>query len=159
MTEDARFEDGGEQPLRLKASEAADVSVVSALVQDAVFPAAEMVWRAKERRFALLLNRFRWEDLPSAERRNRPVERVQSVFLIENALAVRSQGLKRGAADLVLSLLAVDWIAGEDCAGRVVLTLAGDGVIEIDVEALEIVLKDVTRPYLAPSGKSPDHPV
>ena len=46
---------------------------------------------------------------------------------------------------------------GEDGTGRVVLTLAGDGAIRLSVEALELHLRDVTRPYSAPSGKAPDH--
>ncbi|MEL6416944.1 MAG: DUF2948 family protein, partial [Pseudomonadota bacterium] len=45
----------------------------------------------------------------------------------------------------------------EDAAGQVLLTLAGDGAIRLEVEALEVTLKDVTRPYRAPSGKAPDH--
>ena len=47
--------------------------------------------------------------------------------------------------------------AGEDGAGRVVLTLSGDGAISVEVEALEAVLRDVTRPYIAPSHKAPHH--
>jgi hypothetical protein len=39
----------------------------------------------------------------------------------------------------------------------VVLTLAGDGAIGVDVEALDVILRDVTRPYVAPSGKVPAH--
>jgi hypothetical protein len=38
------------------------------------------------------------------------------------------------------------------------MTLAGDGVISCAVEALEVVLRDVTRPYIAPSRKAPRHP-
>jgi hypothetical protein len=30
--------------------------------------------------------------------------------------------------------------------------------VAVDVEALEVTLKDVTTPYVATSGKSPDHP-
>ena len=65
---DATFEDGGEKPLRLMAFDAADLEVISSLCQDAVFPATEMSWRPKERRFAVLLNRFRWEDSDAADR-------------------------------------------------------------------------------------------
>lgn len=155
---DARFEDGGDGPLRLKALDADDLTVLSALVQDAVFPASEMIWTRKDRRFALLLNRFRWEDADRAETRARPVERVQSVLLVEDVLAVQSQGVARGDADTVLSLLAVAFEAGEDGTGRVVLTLAGDGLVALQVETLEVVLKDVTRPYIAPSRKVPGHP-
>jgi hypothetical protein len=38
------------------------------------------------------------------------------------------------------------------------MSVAGDGVIALDVEALEVVLRDVTKPYVAPSGKAPSHP-
>jgi hypothetical protein len=41
----------------------------------------------------------------------------------------------------------------------VILTLAGDGAIRLSVEALEVSLKDVTRPYRAPSGKVPQHDI
>ena len=58
---------------------------------------------------------------------------------------------------MVLSLLSVAFEPGEDGTGRVVLTLAGDGAIGVDVEALEVTLRDVTRPYRAVSGKIPEH--
>lgn len=154
---DASFEDGREVPLNLGALEEEDLKVISSLVQDAVFPVTEMSWRASERRFALLLNRFRWEDRDAAERRGRDYERVQSLLVVDNVLRVASQGVDRRDKDLVLSLLAVDFEPGEDGTGHVLLTLAGDGAIRLSVEALEVSLRDVTRPYRAPSGKAPDH--
>ncbi|PHQ82598.1 MAG: hypothetical protein COB65_08795 [Thalassobium sp.] len=156
MSGDATFEDGGESPLRLRALDTDDLTVISTLVQDAVFPASEMTWDRGKRRFALLINRFRWEDAPKATARNRPVERVQSVLVIEDAMKVQSQGVSRDA-DTVMSLLSLAFEAGEDGTGRLILTLAGDGAIAVDVEALEVVLRDVTRPYVAPSHKVPDH--
>jgi hypothetical protein len=35
--------------------------------------------------------------------------------------------------------------------------LAGDGAIALEVEAVEVVLSDVSRPYYAPSLKAPAH--
>lgn len=154
---DASFHDGREVPLNLGALEVEDLQVVSSLVQDAVFPISEMSWRSKEHRFALLLNRFRWEDLPSAEKRDRPVERVQSLLVVESVLGVASQGLDRSDKDMILSLLSVQFEPGDDGAGHVLLTLAGDGCIRLAVETLEVSLRDVTRPYVAPSKKVPDH--
>ena len=158
MTEDARFEDGGDVPLRLKAMDVEDLPVIAALVQDAVFPITEMKWDRNSRRFAMLLNRFRWEDVPDAQRRGREFERVQCVLAIEDALHVASQGLDRKDKETVLSRMTLSFTPSEDGAGRVEITLAGDGAIAIDVEALEITLRDVTRPYIAPSHKAPDHP-
>jgi dipeptidyl aminopeptidase/acylaminoacyl peptidase len=154
---DATFEDGVEQPLRLKALDVEDLAVVSGLVQDAVFPGSEIKWDRTARRFALLLNRFRWEDADEAETRKRDYERVQSVLVIEDALRVQSQGVDPRDSDMVLSVLAIAFVEGTDGGGFVDLTLAGDGVIRVEVEALEVVLKDVTRPYVAPSKAKPTH--
>ncbi len=158
MTEDARFEDGAERPLRLKVEDAEDLAVVSALVQDAVLPATDMKWQRASRRFSLLINRFRWEDKAAAERRGRDVERVQSLLVIDDVLKVFQQGLDVRDADTILSLLTLTFDAGEDGTGRLILTFAGDGAVALDVEAVNLVLQDVTRPYAAPSGKAPRHP-
>jgi hypothetical protein len=156
---DARFEDAADAPLHLVARDAGDLAVLSALVQDAVFPVGEMRWQKGRRRFALLINRFRWEDRDAAERAGRRFERVQSLLVVDEVLSVRTQGLDRRERDLVLSLLSITFEPGEDGTGRVLLTLAGDGALALQVEALEVTLKDVTRPYLAPSGHAPKHPV
>lgn len=155
VSDDAKFEDAREAALNLGAVDADDLQVLSGLAQDAVFPITEMKWQKGARRFALLINRFRWEDAGAA--RHAP-ERVQSLLVIGGVLNVSSQGIDRNDADLILSLLSVTFEPGEDGAGHVLLTLAGDGAIRLEVEALDATLKDVTRPYIAPSGKTPHHP-
>ncbi len=155
---DASFHDGREAPLNLGAEDTDDLQVISTLTQDAVFPITEMTWRPSERRFGLLLNRFRWEDKDAAAMRDRPFERVQSVLVFDSVLSVASQGIDRSDKDMVMSLLSVDFEPADDGAGQVMLTLAGDGAIRLTVEALDVTLKDVTRPYQAPSGQAPHHP-
>lgn len=157
MAEDAKFEDGGDAPLAIRALDVEDLPVVSALIQDAVFPASEMKWDRNGRRFALLLNRFRWEDAPAATKRGREFERVQAVLVIEDVMKVASTGVSPLDEDTIHSLLALSFEPGEDGMGRVELTLAGDGAIALEVEALEITLRDVTRPYVAPSHNQPNH--
>jgi hypothetical protein len=154
---DARFQDGGEAPLRLVAQDAEDLKVISTLIQDAVLPVTELKYDPKRHRFALLLNRFRWEDRVEAERVGRAYERVRSVLVVEDVRKVQSMGFDRADADLVLSVLAIEFTPGDDGTGRLTLTLAGDGAVALDVEALEVRLDDVTRPYRAPSGKVPSH--
>lgn len=155
MTEDARFEDGREAPLNLGALDGDDLAVLSSLVQDAVFPASEMQWDARNRRFALLVNRVRWED--DGQTRHAP-ERVQSVLVFSNVLSVASQGVPKGDADTILSLLTCTFEETDAPSGYVHLTLAGDGAIRLHVEAMDASLKDVTKPYVAPSKKLPSHP-
>ncbi|KAJ55791.1 hypothetical protein ACMU_08415 [Actibacterium mucosum KCTC 23349] len=158
MVEDARFEDGGEAPLALRAVAADDLEVISTLCQDAVFPISEMTYQRDTRQFALLLNRFRWEDQNAAERRNRPYERVQSLLVFHDVLTAQTAGLDLSEKEMVLSLLSINFDEQNDCGGRVELVLSGDGGVALQVDCLEVTLKDVTRPYLAPSRKLPNHP-
>jgi hypothetical protein len=83
---------------------------------------------------------------------------VQSLLVIDNVLSVASQGVDRAETDMILSILSATFEAGEDGAGDIVFTLAGDGAIRLSVEAVEARLKDVTRPYKAPSKQAPKHP-
>jgi hypothetical protein len=153
MSDDARFEDAAEAPLRLRALDGDDLQVISALVQDAIFPITEMTWQPARRRLGFLLNRYRWEE----DGRRSP-ERVQTLLVIDEVRGVASSGIDRADRTTILSLLSVTFEADADGAGHVLLTLAGDGAIRARVEALDVALKDVTRPYVAPSGRRPGHP-
>ena len=149
---DARFEDAGEGPVRLIARDEGDLAVIAALCQDAVLLDSDMAWDRRARRLDLLLNRFRWE-------RGGEPERVRAVLSVIGAMGVASDGIERDGGT-VLSLLAIafEGPAGpDDPSGTLRLTFAGDGALRAEVEALEVHLRDVTRPYAAPSGRAPAH--
>lgn len=147
---DARFEDGGEQALRLRAFDGDDLAVISGLVQDAVLDGDDLSYRPAQRRFALLINRMRWEHEGDAER-------CRALLVIEGVQRVQSQGIARDAKT-VLSLLSLRFEPDEAPGGKVFLTFAGDGELALEVEALEVLLRDVTQPYTAISGQRPTHP-
>jgi hypothetical protein len=154
---DAGFADGAERPLALLVQDAEDLTVLSALLQDGVLTVGDMRYVGKWREFALLVNRFRWEDREAAARAGRSFERVRTLVLFRDVQAVRSQGLHQREEGTVLSLLSLAFEPGEDGTGAVILTLAGDGAVRLEVEAINITARDVTRPYVAPSGNAPRH--
>ena len=51
----------GGPPLKLRATDAGDLEVVSAGLQDAIVPVVDMTWEREARRFVLVVNRFKWE--------------------------------------------------------------------------------------------------
>lgn len=155
---DASFQDADPAPLALMASDAEDLVIIATLAQDAILPVTEIAYDARHRQLALLLNRFRWEDAEAARRESRPYERVRAVLLIGDVQRVQSDGIDRKDRDLILELLTLQWQPGQDGAGRLLLEFAGDGTLAVDAECLNVELRDVTRPYLAPSGKLPRHP-
>jgi hypothetical protein len=142
---DARFADGAERALNLVARDAADLQVISTLVQDAVLGMSDMRWDRGRRRFALLVNRFRWEDRTGAEAGRRPYERVRAMLVVADVTAVRTLGIDRAGGDAVLSVLALDFAEGPDGTGTLTLTLAGDGAVALSVEALEVTLPESAR--------------
>jgi Protein of unknown function (DUF2948) len=154
---DARFEDGADAPLRLIARDSEDLGVIASLMQDAVFPITEMAYDAKRRRFGLLVSRFRWEDRGAAEAAGRAYERVRAMLAIEDVLRVRTSGIDRADREVILSVLTMAFQPGPDGTGTLTLTLAGDGAIALDLEALEVRLEDVTRPHRAASQRLPGH--
>ncbi|MXX88172.1 MAG: DUF2948 family protein [Boseongicola sp. SB0677_bin_26] len=159
MASVASVQKGSERPLRLRADDVEDLQVVSALAQDAILPASEMIWDQKMRRFACLINRFRWEAVPQGEQRDLHLERVQAVLAVDDVIAVRKQGpAPEASQDIVLSLLMLSFRPDGDGMGRVVLTFAGDAVVEVEVETINITLQDVTCNYEAPSQRTPEHP-
>lgn len=151
MTHDAKFEDGAEKPIRLKAIDADDIPIISSLIQDSILPSSEISWLPKENRFGLLLNRFRWEN------KTKDPERVQTVLVFDSVMSAKTNGIDPSDKDQVLSILALEFKASSDAAGAISIILAGDGEILLDVECIDITLKDATQPYIAPSKSVPIH--
>ena len=129
--------------LLLAAEDAEDLEIVSARLQDAVAPIKDFVYLPKKRRFAALLNRFKWEE-------NRNV-RVRSRLHFDGVLSVKSKNVKRGTANAVVSLLAIRFTpaGAEDPSGTVELLLSGGGAIQLSVECIDAGLADVGADWAA----------
>jgi len=130
--------------LKLMALDAEDLQVVSSCCQDAVLKIGEMNYLAGEKRFVLTVNRFVWEKDKEKERR-------RSVLHFERVNGVKVQGLNRNEPEMVTSLLAVLFEAGEAPGGVIELVFAGDGAIRLDVECIEAQLADMPAAWEAQS--------
>ncbi len=131
--------------LKLTAADAEDLQMLSARLQDAAGKLKDFVWLPKQRRFAVLLNRFRWEDAKG------PATRVRAALRFDGVSKVQSFAVKQGAPDAVVALLAITFTPnGEgDPAGTVELVLAGGGAIRLAVECIDAELADQTGPWAA----------
>ena len=157
MTQDAGFNDALDRPLNLGAQDAEDLQVISSLTQDAVLTVDDLKWSRAERQLVFLLKRFRWEDVELAKQQGRDPERVQSLLVIQNATGLASQGIDRKQADIILSLMSLEFSGAVDGVGDLILTFSRDGALKVQVDGLDVALRDVTRPYVAPSKQVPNH--
>lgn len=140
------------QELRLLAEDAADLEIIAAAAQDALVRMGDVSFDPKARRFAALINRFRWE----AAEAEGPFERARCALSFESVLSVKSRHVRRDAPDALASILSVGFTPGEEPPGGVVrLLLAGGGEIVIEVECLDALLMDLGPIWKTP--RRPDH--
>ena len=157
MSEDARFQDGEDKALNIGAFDQRDLEVMSSLIQDSILPTSEIKWLSNSDKLALLINRFRWEDKSSALSERRKLERVRSLLMINHVKNISSGGFSPKQKDKILSILSISFDGDEGGTGTVLILVSGSGGIRVEVDALEINLRDVTIPYIAPSGLAPAH--
>lgn len=146
------------EQVRLQAREADDLAIISALVQDSAVRVADLGFDRPARRFALMMNRFRWEReaRPKGLLRRRVPERVRSVLRFDHVEQAAVQGIDLAAGDQVLELLSLqlDW-RGDDDGGALLLVFAGGGMIRLELECIEAVLEDLTGAW--PARRRPSH--
>ena len=138
--------------LRLMAEDAGDLAIIAAAAQDALVRIGDISLDKKARRFAMLINRFRWEDASETG----PFERVRAALSFEGVLGVKSRKLRLDAPDALASVLSIEFTPAEEPpGGQVRLVLAGGGEISLDVECLDALLMDLGAKWRTP--RRPDH--
>ena len=136
--------------LRLRAADGDDIAVLSACLQDAVVPVADMAYLPGEARFVMVANRFRWEDAGSEDVEGKIYERVHCGVCFDSVTAVHRKGLDRTRRSQILSLLALE--SGE---GYIELVFAAGVVIRLEVAQIMCHLDDIDEPW--PTQWRPAH--
>jgi hypothetical protein len=139
--------------LKLSALDGDDLSVISAACQDALVAVRDCAFFNDERRFVLLLNRFRWEADPTIEA---PYSRTHSALVFNEVKAVRHHNIPLAEPDRMLELLAAS-LEGKSGPGLgVTLRFAADRAIRLEIARLACHLGDVGEPW--PTPWKPAHP-
>lgn len=161
-----------EARLKLSAKDAEDLQVIAAFCQDALVPVSEMAYLENERRFVLVLNRFRWDRAPdsaaepTAGARSAPqqdasfwdrddtgpvYERVLCGLRFENVSAVRTRAIDLRKRQEILAMLTI-----QSEPGGVFLLFAGGGAIKLETEEIRCFLEDFGPSW--PTRRRPSHP-
>ena len=154
------------QPTRLMAKDAEDLAVVAACLQDALVPLSEMRFLKEEKRFVMLLNRFRWE-LAQPVKGDGPRDssggdasfadaapgnqRINSGICVDGVVAVRSRGIDLAKPAKFLNLMTL----GLDGPSKLNLMFSGDGAIQLEIERTSVFLQDFGEAW--PTQWRPDH--
>ena len=133
-------------PLRLRAEDAEDIAVISAILQDALVAVGDMAWLAEERRFVLVASRFR-REAAGGDR-----QRVHCGLRFDDVAACWRQRFNPRDRDRILVLLAIQ---AQDGALRI--DFAGGAGVRLEVGRILCHLEDLGEPW--PTRQQPRHPV
>jgi Protein of unknown function (DUF2948) len=150
--------------LKLIAFDTLDLGIISAHLQDAVLRVGDMAYLPKEKRFVAIANRFDWANAHVASQKTArgakaDNERRRAAVRFERVNAAKVQGFDLKDQRTALALLAVTFepMGGADSPdGNVTLTFSGGAAIRLNVECIEIELKDLGAAWATKS--SPEHP-
>jgi len=135
--------------LKLIALDTEDLEVISATTQDAIVRVGDMGYAQADRRFALLMNRYAWEEPGKKGQRKRAALHFDSVQ------AVQAAGINLEARDGVLELLTIRFEETTAPSGHIVLSFAGGGTVRLAVDVLEARLQDLGAAWAAKA--KPEH--
>ena len=142
------------EQLKLTALDADDLGVISAACQDALVAVRDCAYFKDEKRFVLLLNRFRWEADPTVEA---AYSRTHSALVFNEVTAVRHHEIPLDEPDRMLELLALVLDYRGDGDRSVTLRFAAGRAIRLEIARLACHLGDVGEPWATPW--KPAHPV
>ena len=133
--------------IKLRAEDAEDLAVVAACLQDAIASLGEMRFEPGEARFALVVERFLWEELMTAKPADTSgLHAVRTGLHFTDVRAVRMRGLDQRRPSEVLELLTItSEPRGE--ATTISLVFAGGGEIRLEVDRIRAWLSDLEAPH------------
>jgi hypothetical protein len=139
-----------DKPLKLRAVDVEDLSVLAACLQDAILPISDIAYLPAQRRFALVANRFRWERKGETH----GFERVNCGICFENVRAAKLKRVDRRDRGLLLDLLT---LSAEEIEGGYAVSLicADDRVIRLELDRIEVTAEDYGLPW--PASAQPQH--
>jgi hypothetical protein len=146
--------------LRLRGEDAADLAVISAVVQDALIAVKDLTYDRAERRFTLVANRFRWESKPDVKSGAKsqeangtpPYERTLCAVSFGAVERVSYRGFRRRDEERILSLLA---IRSGDKPGTIDLEFSDNATLRLEISNIQVHATDIGEAW--PTAWQPDH--
>src|ERR1700690_2004176 len=138
------------QALKLIALDREGLGGISAHIQDTCVKRVDMTWLPGQRRFVVAGMRYDWVGAKTG-----PEERVSSVLRFDRVLKVSHLGLTETSSDATLNLLAGTFEQTDPPAGIILLAFADGALVRLDVECVEVELRDMG--HRVPARACPGH--
>ena len=131
--------------LKLRAEDAEDIQVISAVLQDAIVPVCDMVLQPESKSFVLVAQRLCREDAAKGP------QRICSALTISGVTSAQMRGIDKSRPDVMLDLLAIL----VETPNQIDLVFAGNGRIRLEGANWKAALEDFGEAW--PALCSPCH--
>ncbi len=145
-------------PLKVLARDKDDLATIAALLQDAIIPLTDMTYLPDEQTLAMVVNRFRWEQLaqreialPTDEDGNPLYERINCGVRITGVSAVKTRGFNQRDKDAILNMLTLT----QPATDTIEMTFAGEAALALTVHELKVFCEDLGEGW--PTTRMPQH--
>ena len=131
--------------LKLIGKNQENLKVISAYLQDSIVVVNDMVFLKQNKTFIMIVNRFMWEDFEKEIVRE--VKRIRCAVKFEEVLEVKSNNINQKNKKRSLEYLAIKCSSNIDETYNIKIFFAGDSVITILSEAIEVFMRDLGKPW------------
>ena len=137
--------------LKLKAEDKEDLTIISAYLQDAVTVVGDFTFSPKERIFAMMVNRYQWEEQKKSGNceDGQCCQRIRTGCHFANVLSVSAQNIPQDNKKYILELLAAEPLELDNGNIAIDLIFAAEGLIRLEAELIDASMQDVGEPYAA----------
>ena len=122
-----------------------DLRIISAYLQDSIVTVKDIVFLKRNRTFVMIVNRFMWEDVEKIDSRKN--KRIRCAVKFEEVIKVESININQKNKNKPMECLAIECSASNDQTYKTMIFFAGNGIITLISETIEVVLQDLGKPW------------
>ena len=131
--------------LKLIGKNQEDLKVISAYLQDSILVVRDIAFLKQNRTFVMVVNRFMWEDVEKGVFRQN--KRIRCAVKFEEVIKVESKNINQQNKNKPLECLTIKCNSVSDGVYKINIFFAGNGIITIISEVIEVALHDLGKPW------------
>ena len=131
--------------LKLLGKHQEDLKIISAYLQDSILIVKDIVFLKQNRTFIMIVNRFMWENVEKGVFRQN--KRIRCAVKFEEVIKVESKNINQKNKNKPLECLAIKCSSIFDETYKIKIFFAGNSVITVTLEAIEVALHDLGKPW------------
>ncbi len=122
-----------------------DLRVISAYLQDSIVTVKDIVFLKQNRTFVMIVNRFMWEDTEKIDSKKN--KRIRCAVKFEEVTKVESININQKNKNKPMECLAMECSTSNDQTYKTMIFFAGNGIITVISETIEVLLQDLGEPW------------